>query len=140
MTDITPTLSSVLVSVHSSAPIQKHVHSSDRLDSFLREAYRIVCCTLDIPCFHRYQGYMDQFLIHSSLSFPRMPTSPLSSPTFARSDNLTCPPRPHHPLPVAPTETLPLPRQPFTSPTQSVPKSTLKPPPCSTISAATFPR
>jgi hypothetical protein len=42
MTDITTFISSVLVTVHSVTPIQKHVHSPDRLDSFVQEAYRIV--------------------------------------------------------------------------------------------------
>lgn len=42
MTNITPVISSLLVNIHSSVPIHRHVHSPDRLDTFLQEAYRIV--------------------------------------------------------------------------------------------------
>ncbi|KAF7503148.1 hypothetical protein GJ744_004290 [Endocarpon pusillum] len=41
MTNITPVVSFLLTTEHTAAPIQEHVHSPDRLDTFLQEAYRI---------------------------------------------------------------------------------------------------
>ncbi|ERF69355.1 hypothetical protein EPUS_08828 [Endocarpon pusillum Z07020] len=41
MTNITPVVSFLLTTEHAAAPIQEHVHSPDRLDTFLQEAYRI---------------------------------------------------------------------------------------------------